>query len=78
MENIDFILFSVNIFEIRSKHNFVFTNEHFNKSCKMIPFVPQKVFPDICDPFSRNETLLCKTPIGDMAENTLGGNFCQF
>ncbi len=30
------------------------------------------------DPFSRNETLLCKTPNGDMAENTFGSDFCQF
>ncbi len=31
-----------------------------------------------CDPFYRNETLLCKNPNGDMAENTFGGCFCQF
>ena len=31
-----------------------------------------------CDPFYWNETLLCKTPNGDKAENTLGGDFCQF
>ena len=27
---------------------------------------------DICDPFYRNETLLCKNLNGDMAENTSG------
>ena len=32
----------------------------------------------ICDPFCRNETLLCKTPNGDMAENTFAGDICQF
>ena len=31
-----------------------------------------------CDPFYRNETLLCKTSNGDMAENTCGGHFFRF
>ena len=32
----------------------------------------------ICDPFYRNETLLCNTSNGDMAENTCGGHFFLF
>ena len=33
---------------------------------------------DISDPFCRNETLLCKTWNGDMAENTCWGHFIWF
>ncbi len=30
---------------------------------------------NICGPFYRNETLLCKTPNEDMTENMCGGDF---